>query len=71
MMLLANPFVPYEQLDLDIILKVTAAIYYLSLADLNCGTYLPPGKKIISHYICPSCHKQVIKLFWVYYCLPL
>ena len=41
MFVLTNTFVPYGQFDLDIILKVTAAIYILNLADLNGGTYLP------------------------------
>ena len=35
---LTMTFVPYEQFDLDIILKVTTAIYILNLADLNGGT---------------------------------
>ena len=30
--------VPYDQFDLDIILKVTAAVYILNLAVLNGGT---------------------------------
>ena len=38
MIVLTNSFVPYDQFDLDIILKVTAATYYRNLADLNCGT---------------------------------
>ena len=41
MIVLTKAFVPYEQFDLDIILKVTAAISYLNLADLNCHTNLP------------------------------
>ena len=41
MIVLTNTFVPYEQFDLEPILKVTAATYCLSLADLNCGTKLP------------------------------
>ena len=40
-MALTNTFLPYEQFDLDNILKVTAATYYLNLADLNCDTNLP------------------------------
>ena len=35
---LSKTFVPFEQFDLDIILKVTEAIYILNLADLYCGT---------------------------------
>ena len=41
-------FIPFEQFDIDIILKVMAAILNLDLADLNCGTIF---------------HKQVIKLY--------
>ena len=41
MIVLTMTFVPYEQFDFDIILKVTAATYYLNLADLNGGTNLP------------------------------
>ena len=41
MIVLTNTFLPYEQFDLDIILKITAATYYLNFADLNCGTNLP------------------------------
>ena len=41
MILLTMTYVPYEQFDLDIILKVTAAIYNLNLADLHCGTNIP------------------------------
>ena len=40
-MIVTKTFVTYEQFDFDIILTVTAAIYILYLADLNCGTYLP------------------------------
>ena len=36
-----QPFVPYDQFDLDILLKVTAAIYNLNLGDFNCDTNLP------------------------------
>ena len=36
MIVLTKTFVPYKQFDLDIILKVTAAIYDLNLVDL-CG----------------------------------
>ena len=36
-----NTFVLYEKLDLDSILKVKAATYYLNWADLNCCTNLP------------------------------
>ena len=39
MVVLSKTFVPYDQFDLDIILKVTAAIFYLNLADLNYHTY--------------------------------
>ena len=39
-MVLTKTFVPYEQFHLDIILKVTAAICNLTLADLKCGTNL-------------------------------
>ena len=35
--------VPYNQFDLDIILKVTAAISNMDLAELNWGTDLPQG----------------------------
>ena len=48
MIVLTKTFIPNEQFDLDIILKVTAAIFYMELADLNWGTIF---------------HKQVIKLF--------
>ena len=41
MIVLTKTFVPYEHFDLDIILKVMAAICYLNLADLNCRTNLP------------------------------
>ena len=41
MILLTMTYVPYEQFDLDIILKVTAAIYNLNLADLHYGTNIP------------------------------
>ena len=40
MITLTSTFVPYVQFDLDIILKVKAAIY-LNLADLNCCTNFP------------------------------
>ena len=36
--LVTNTFVPYDQFDLDIVIKVTAASYYRNLADLNCST---------------------------------
>ena len=35
---LSKTFIPYEQFDLAIILKVTATIYILNLADLSGGT---------------------------------
>ena len=38
LIVLTKTFVPYEQFDHDIILKVKAAINNLNLADLNCGT---------------------------------
>ena len=41
MIVLTKDFVPYAQFDLDIILKVTAAIFDLNLADLYCCTNLP------------------------------
>ena len=41
MIVLTKNFVPYDQFDLGIILKVTAAIFYLNLADFNCHTKLP------------------------------
>ena len=41
MIVLTMTFVPYEQFDLYIILKVTAALYILNLADLIGGTNLP------------------------------
>ena len=41
--------VPYKQFDLDIILKVTAAIDDLNLEDLNCGTNLPK-----------ACHQTIL-----------
>ena len=34
MIALTKTFVPYEQFDLDIILKVTAAICYLDMAQI-------------------------------------
>ena len=40
MIVLTKPFVPYDHLDLHTILKATAAIYNLNLADLNCGKSL-------------------------------
>ena len=40
MTVLTKTIVPYEQFDIDIILKVTAAIYNLNLVDLNCSTNL-------------------------------
>ena len=39
MFVLTKTFVPYDQFDLDIILKVTAAIYILNLADLPQVSY--------------------------------
>ena len=42
---LTKTIVPYEQFDLDIILNVTAAIYNLNFADLNCSTNLPQASK--------------------------
>ena len=39
--LLTKIYITYEQFDLDIILKVTAAIYILNLADWNSGTNPP------------------------------
>ena len=41
MIVFTKTFVPYVQFDLDIILKVTEAIFDLNLADLNCRTNLP------------------------------
>ena len=41
MFVLTKTFVPYEQFDLDNILKVTAASHILNLADLNSGTNHP------------------------------
>ena len=41
MFVLTKTFVPYEQYDLNKILKVTAAIYNLNLADLNSSTNPP------------------------------
>jgi len=41
MIALTKTFVLNAQFDLDIILKVTAAIFDLILADLNCRTNLP------------------------------
>ena len=40
MIVLTKTFIPYEQFDLDLSFKVTAAILNLILADLNCGTNL-------------------------------
>ena len=37
MIVLTKTFIPYEQFDLDSILKVTAAIDDLNLADMSCG----------------------------------
>ena len=39
--LLTKTFITYEQLDLDIILKLTASIYILNLADLKSSTNPP------------------------------
>ena len=36
-------FIPYEQFDLYIILKVTYAIHNLNFADRNCSTNLLQG----------------------------
>ena len=44
MIVLTKTFIPYKQFDLDIVLKVTAAIDDLNLADLNCGTNLPKAR---------------------------
>ena len=41
MNVLTKTFVSYELFDLDFILKVTAAIYNLNLAYLNCSKNLP------------------------------
>ena len=41
MIVLTKTFIPYEQFDLDIILKVTAAIFNMDFADLNWGTNFP------------------------------
>ena len=41
MIVLTKTFKPYEQFDLDIILKVMAAFYNMILADFNCITNLP------------------------------
>ena len=41
MFVFTKTFVPYEQFDLDIFLKVTAAVYILNLADLISGTNPP------------------------------
>ena len=38
MIVLTKTLVQYDQFDFDIILKVTAAIFYLNLADLNYHT---------------------------------
>ena len=40
MIVLSKTFKPYEQDDLDIILKVTATIFNMDFADLNWGTNL-------------------------------
>ena len=40
LIVLTKTFVPFEQFDLDIILKVTTAGFNLDLADLKWGTYL-------------------------------
>ena len=40
MIVLTKTFIPYEQFDLDIILKVTVAVDNMNLADLKCGTNL-------------------------------
>ena len=41
MIVVTKTFVPYEQCDLDIILKATTAIYNLNFSNLICGTNLP------------------------------
>ena len=41
MIVLSKTHIPYDQFDLDIILKVTAAIFNMDLADLNRGTSFP------------------------------
>ena len=38
MILLTKTFIPYEQFDLHIILKVMAAIFNMDFAGLNWGT---------------------------------
>jgi len=45
MIVFPKTFVLYAQFDLDIILKVTAAIYDLNVAHLNCHTNLPQVSK--------------------------
>ena len=47
-----QPFVPYEQFDLNHILKVTAAICNLDLADLNCDTNLPQASMFWVYCLC-------------------
>ena len=44
MIVLSKTYIPYEQFDLDIILKVIAAFYILNLADLN-------GSKLIKLFL--------------------
>ena len=56
MIVLTKTFVLYVKFDLDIILMVTAAIFYLNFADLNCRTNLPQASN---------------QLFLMCYCLPL
>ena len=56
MFVLSKTFVPYDQFDLDILFKVTAAIYFLNLADLNGATHPPQASN---------------QVFWVYCCLQL
>ena len=44
MIVFTMPFIPYEQFDVDILPKVTAAIYIMNIADLNGGTNIPQAK---------------------------
>ena len=57
MILLSMTYVPYEQSDLDIILKVTTAKFIILIWQI--------------YTVAQIFYKQVIKLFWVYCCLLL
>ena len=53
-MIAIKTLVPFEQFDLGLILKVTAAIFNLNLAYVTCSKYLPQtgNQAVLSYVVC-------------------